>query len=390
MDTPDKKKIIIFSLVYLPEYVGGAEVAMDQITKQSALDEYDFHMITLGSPFAETQRVGNIQVHYTGLLGKNKFLFFISKCLFPFSSCLEYLRLNKKLKFSAIWSLMANQAGGGAIFSKILTPKTKFILTLQEGDSLEHVKKRARRAGPFFKQMFVRADRIQTISHFLKDFAWHVLGKKDDKVVVIPNGVDIALFDKEISAEERISIRAGFGYAPTDKVIVTTSRLTHKNGIDTLIDTVKLLPSEYKLLLIGAGPDETTLKAQVARLSLEDRVTFAGRKAFENLYKYLKSSEIFIRLSRSEGFGNSFIEAMAARIPVVATNVGGIVDFMQDGKNGFLVPPESPEKAKEAILRLGSLESQTFLIQAAYDTVIGKYQWKDIGQSFNTLFKTCL
>ncbi len=387
MENSNKKKIIIFSLVYLPEYVGGAEVAMDQITKQSALDEYDFHMITLGSPFAPTQRVGNIQVHYTGLLGKNKFLFFISKCMFPFSSCLEYLRLNKTLKFSAIWSLMANQAGGGAIFSKMFTPKTKFLLTLQEGDSLEHVKSRARRAGPFYKQMFVRADKVQTISHFLKDFAWHMLGKQDPKVEVIPNGVDIELFDRVVSPAEIAKVRAEFGYTNEDKVIVTTSRLTHKNGIDTLIDTVRLLPPKYKLLLIGAGPDEGALRSQVTRLGLDNRVVFAGKKPFENLYLYLKSAQVFVRLSRSEGFGNSFIEAMAARIPVVATNVGGIVDFMQDGENGYLVPSEAPERAKDAIVKACESD-QTLVLQKAYDTVISRYQWKDIGTAFNRLFKT--
>lgn len=389
MDANAKKKIIIFSLVYLPEFVGGAEVAMDQITKQTALDEYEFHMITLGSPFEPARRVGNIQVHYTGLLGKNKFLFFISKCLFPFSSAWKYLRLNKTLKFSAIWSLMANQAGGGAIFSKMLTPKTKFLLTLQEGDSLEHMKSRAKRAGPFYKQMFVRAERIQVISHFLKEFAWNMLGKKDEKVSVIPNGVDIELFDKNISAEEVAQVRSEFGYIPADKVIVTTSRLTHKNGIDTLIDTMPLLPEEYKLLLIGAGPDEEKLKAQVARLKLEGRVIFAGKKPFEELYKYLKSSQVFVRLSRSEGFGNSFIEAMAARIPVVATHVGGIVDFIKDGENGFLVAPESPEKAKEAILKAGESDI-AFLLKNGYDTVLGRYQWKDVGQSFKQLFSTWL
>lgn len=389
METTDKKKIIIFALVYLPEYVGGAEVAVDQITKQSSLNGYDLHMITLGSLFAPTQRVGNIQVHYTGLLGKNRFLFFISKAMFPFTSVLEYLRLNKSLKFSMIWALMANQAGIGALFAKYATPKTKLLLTLQEGDTVEHVMNRAKLTGPFFKKLFERADKIQTISHFLKDFAWKILGKQDEKVIVIPNGVDIELFDKEMSIEEIQRTRAEFGYSVEDNVIVTTSRLTHKNGIDTLIDTVKLLPMTYKLLLIGAGPDEGVLKGQVARLGLEDRVVFAGKKPFEELYRYLKSSQVFVRLSRSEGFGNSFIEAMATKIPVVATEVGGIVDFIQDGENGFLIAPESPEKAKEAILKACESD-QARLLQSAYDTVVQRYQWKDVGVAFNTLFKQCL
>lgn len=381
--------------MYLPEYVGGAEVAMDQITKQSALNEYDFHMVTLGKFGAPSRKVGNIEVHYTGMFGQNKILFFLSKCLFPITSSLKYVRLHKKYSFSAIWALMANYAGLGALFGKIMTPKPKLVLTLQEGDTIEHVMSRARFTGPFFKKLFVKADVIQCISHFLKDFAWKILGSEDKKVVVIPNGVDIELFDKSVSEDEIAEIRNSFGYKPEDRVIVTTSRLTHKNGIDTLIDTVALLPDEYRLLLIGAGPDESALKTQTARLGLENRITFAGRKDFIDLYKYLKASQVFVRLSRSEGFGNSFIEAMAARIPVIATNVGGIVDFMRDRENGFLVPPEDPTKAKEAILlATGSLTSTglspatlAMILDQAYATVMAHYQWKDVGESFSQLFK---
>lgn len=380
--------------MYLPEYVGGAEVAMDQITKQSALNDYDFHMVTLGKFGAPSKRVGSIEVHYTGMFGENKILFFISKCLFPITSSLKYVRLHKKYSFSAIWALMANYAGLGALFGKIMTPKPKLVLTLQEGDTIEHVMSRARFTGPFFKKLFVKADVIQCISHFLKDFAWKILGNEDKKVVVIPNGVDIELFDKSVTDAEITEIRGSFGYKPGDKVIVTTSRLTHKNGIDTLIDAAALLSDDYKLLLIGAGPDESALKAQVGRLGLENRVTFAGRKDFIGLYKYLKASQVFVRLSRSEGFGNSFIEAMAARIPVIATNVGGIVDFMRDRENGFLVPPEDPTKAKEAILlATGSLapnglsqETLAMILDQAYATVMAHYQWKDVGESFKQLF----
>ena len=96
-----------------------------------------------------------------------------------------------------------------------------------------------------------------------------------------------------------------------------------------------------------------------------------------------------MRLSRSEGFGNSFIEAMAARIPVVATHVGGIVDFIQDKENGLLVSPEHSQEAQDAIVRAVETDSSQ-MVEAGYATAVGKYQWKDIGQSFDTLFKKLL
>lgn len=291
-----------------------------------------------------------------------------------------------------IWSLMANHAAFGALFAKLAKPKVKMLLTLQEGDSTEHVMVRARLTWPLFKQIFKKADKIQVISQFLKDFALRILGEKEnEKISIIPNGVDVVAFDREITREERIEIRRRYAFTDTDKVIIHTGRLTHKNGMDTLVHTVSLLPPEYKLLLVGSGSDEKSLKDLTEKLEIKDRVVFAGRKPYEELYTYLKASDVFVRLSRSEGFGNSFIEAMAAKIPVVATGVGGIVDFMRDGENGYLVAPENPIEAKEAILKITqSNQINTTMIETAYAMVEKKYTWSKVGQSFGILFKTFL
>ncbi len=385
-----RKKIIIFSLVYLPEYVGGAEIAIDQITKQKELAAYDFHMVTLGGFSASDRKVGAVTVHYTGLFGTNKLLFTISKFLFIITAPLKYVFLNKTYKFDMIWALMANYAGLGASIAKSMHAKNKLLLTIQEGDTIAHIMKRARLIWSLFKKLFIKADNIQVISKFLKDFSLHILGKtEDEKIVIIPNGVDLEAFTKTITTEERAQIRNEFGFVDTDKVIVTTSRLTLKNGVDTLIDTLALLPEGYKLLIIGAGPDEAMLKDKTQTLGLTDRVRFAGRKPYEELYKYLKSSEVFARLSRSEGFGNSFIEAMAARIPVVGTDVGGIVDFLENDVNGYMVRPEDPQAARDALVKATTTLTST-LTDAAYTRVQERYQWSTVASQFDNLFKKIL
>lgn len=386
-----RKKIIIFSLVYLPEYVGGAEIAIDQITKQKELAGYDFHMVTLGGFFQPDRKVGEVTVHYTGLFGKNKILFTISKFAFIITAAIKYFFLQRKYKFDLIWPLMASYAGLAAFFAKVLHRKQKLLLTIQEGDTIRHIMKRAWLSWPFYKGLFVKADSIQVISKFLKDFSLQILGKTEDKkIVIIPNGVDLHAFTKNISVEERGQIRNEFGFIETDKVVVTTSRLTVKNGVDTLIEALALLPQEYKLLIIGAGPDEQKLRAQVLNLKLNDRVRFAGRKPYEELYRYLKSSDVFARLSRSEGFGNSFIEAMAAGIPVVATDAGGIVDFLEDKVNGFMIKPEQPQSAANAIVQAVTSSLTSTLTLSASDMVQARYQWSTVAGQFDDLFKKIL
>lgn len=380
------KKIVIFSVLYLPEYVGGAEVAIDQITKQKELDQYEFHMITLGESGRPSHKVGNIMVHYTGMLGKTGILFTLSKFFYIIACVYKYFSLQKKYAFDLVWPLMAGYGGLAAFFVKILEPKQKLLLTIQEGDTVKHIMSRAMLSWPFYKGLFVKADSIQVISKFLKMFSLDILGKtEDEKIVIIPNGVDLESFAKEVSPEKRTEVRAQYGFQETDIVVVTTSRLTEKNGVDTLIDTMAILPPEYKLLIIGAGPDEDMLKAKVVQKGLSSRVTFAGRKPYEELYMYLKSSDVFARLSRSEGFGNSFIEAMAAELPTIGTDVGGIVDFLQDGVTGYVVTPQNEDLAKQAILR-ASVKDKT-IIANAKRLVQEKYSWNTVAQQFDELFK---
>lgn len=383
------KKILIFSLLYLPEYVGGAEIAVDQITKQKELEGYEFHMITLGGFTQESRKVGSITVHYTGLLGKGFVLFTISKFLFILTCVWKYLSLQKKHVFDAIWPIMASYAGLAAFLVKVLKPKQKLLLTIQEGDTIRHIMKRAWLSWPMYKGLFVKADSIQVISKFLEQFSLDILNKqKDEKIVVIPNGVDVDIFSKKITDDQRKHIRKEYGFVDADIVIVTTSRLTKKNGVDTLIETLKLLPEEYKLMIIGAGEDEFTLKKLVEHEKLFSRVIFVGRKKYEELYAYLGSSDVFARLSRSEGFGNSFIEAMVTGLPVVGTSVGGIVDFLQDGVTGYIAEPDNPESAKQAILR-ASLKDKS-VIEAGVKTVQDRYTWSNVAKQFDNLFKKIL
>lgn len=94
------------------------------------------------------------------------------------------------------------------------------------------------------------------------------------------------------------------------------------------------------------------LQALVRDLRLTHRFHFAG--SVTDLHEYLSASDIFVLPSRSEGFSNAIIEAMAAYLPVVATDVGGNAEAVKDGVNGFIVPSENPAQLAKAILRLAN------------------------------------
>jgi glycosyltransferase involved in cell wall biosynthesis len=106
----------------------------------------------------------------------------------------------------------------------------------------------------------------------------------------------------------------------------------HKNALDTVIRALALLPEAVHFLMVGNGPDKNALAKLADRLGVSARVHFHASVPIEKLPDYLKSCDIFIRPSRSEGMGNSFIEAMAAGLPVIGTQEGGIADFLFDAK----------------------------------------------------------
>lgn len=385
-----KKKILIFSLVYYPRFIGGAEIAVKEITDRIAPAEISFDMVTLRKSAPKFERLGSVNVYRVGFgwraseesfFGRHK----IYKYFFPFFALRKALALQRKNHYDAVWSIMANYAGFGALFFKLLHPKIPLILTLQEGDPIQYIKKRVGIMYPVFKRIFTGADRIQTISNYLADWARDMGAKAG--IVVVPNGVDVKKFkveSEELKAENRERVRGELGYGKDDTVLVTTSRLVEKNAVGDIIETLSFLPETIKLLIIGTGALEKSLRSKVKGQMLEARVRFAGFVPHEKLPPYLWASDIFVRPSLSEGMGNSFIEAMAASLPVIATRVGGITDFLRDGETGLFCETGNPRSIAQKVDKLvKDAESRKYITENAGRMVEARYDWHFIAERMN-------
>ncbi|MDQ3014282.1 MAG: glycosyltransferase family 4 protein [bacterium] len=366
------KRFLIFSVAYHP-FVGGAEIAVKEITDRITNIQFDMITINLDGKQKAEEQIGNVHVYRIGRQGK------LSKLFFPFTACLKAGELHKKNKYDAIWSIMASFSGFAAVFFKMMHSKIPFILNLQEGDPIPYIKRQVWFVYPLFQQIFRRANVIHALSHYLADFA-RDMGAKGI-VEVIPNGVNPELFSKQYSPEEIKIIRTELGLFPEDKVLITTSRLVKKNGVGDVIATLPLLPEQVKFVIIGIGKLEEELKAQVKALNLERRVVFAGLKPNNNLPGYLAASDIFIRPSLSEGQGISFIEAMAAGIPIIATPVGGIPDFLKDNETGLFCEVQNPKSIAEKVtMLLENPELRATLTKNAKALVAEKYNWDLIAE----------
>ena len=212
---------------------------------------------------------------------------------------------------------------------------------------------------------------------------------------IIPNGVAVGLFSKEFPQMSLDMVKNELGKKMGDIFLVTTSRLVYKNAIDNVISAFALLPKHISFVVLGTGPDEKKLKQLVERLDLTDRVAFLGHIDHAEMPKYLKASDIFIRPSRSEGMGNSFIEAMAVGLPVIATQEGGIADFLFDEKKnpdkpvtGWAVEKDSPKDIARVVKDIvGHQEKMRAVVKTAQEMVKEKYEWGVIAMETRTVFE---
>ena len=385
-----KKKILIFSLAYYPSHIGGAEVAIKEITDRLSPDDYEFHLVCnrYDSNLPKVEKIGNVKVHRIGwatsspsMADLRKFPLHLNKLIYQFQAYWFAKKLHKKEKFDGIWAMMAHATGVPAAKFKRAFPEVKFILTLQEGDPPEVIERKMRPLKKDFDAAFKTADVIQVISSFLGNWA-KKKGCKNEPVL-IPNAVDIAHFTQIYSEDELQKAKNELGKKAGDVFLVTTSRLVHKNAIDDVIRALPKLSEKVKFVVFGTGPDEVMLHDLAKELGVAERVLFKGHIDHSDMPKYLKACDIFIRPSRSEGMGNSFIEAMAAELPVIATQVGGISDFLFDAKlnpkkeaTGWAVDPDSPDQIVEAVKKiLDRPELAATTVQTAHNLTTSKYDW---------------
>jgi glycosyltransferase involved in cell wall biosynthesis len=169
------------------------------------------------------------------------------------------------------------------------------------------------------------------------------------KHVVIHNGVDEERFSINKAREY---VRTIYGFSDKDIVIGAVGRLVPHKGHSYIFNAVKEVKKKHKrvkILLVGQGPEEETLKELGRTLEL-DALFLSGEK--NDIPELMKSMDIFVHPAFNESFGITIVEAMFSGLPVVATNFGGIPEIVTNGETGILVPRKDSGAIKNALLRL--------------------------------------
>jgi glycosyltransferase involved in cell wall biosynthesis len=169
-------------------------------------------------------------------------------------------------------------------------------------------------------------------------------GAAPEKVVRLPHGVDTSRFSPA-SAEERRSRRVRQGLPEAAVIVIYTGRLLRGKGLETLVEAFAAVAGQdprAHLMIVGSGQGQTLsvepqLRESVRQRGLDARVSFTGR--VDDVADRLRASDLFVFPSEFEALGISLIEAAACGLPAIGARTGGIVDVIEDGASGLLVPP---------------------------------------------------
>jgi len=194
------------------------------------------------------------------------------------------------------------------------------------------------------------ADRVVTVGGSTREYMIREKGIPADRVVTIPTGVDLTVFDPERvpgDLREELGIPA---QAPVFGTVSVFRRLKgHQYMLEAVPEILRAVP-EAKVLLAGEGPQEKNIRSKVEELGIGKAVFLPGFR--EDIPKVLNTMDVFVFPSLQEALGTAILEALAMKRAVVASRVGGIPEIIEDGKTGFLVDPEKPAAIAERVIPL--------------------------------------
>lgn len=308
-------------------------------------------------------------VHHTGPYAISEFLI---KGLFAAR------RLVKHNNYDIIHYFFSIPTG---LISFFLDQNIPYIVSLRGGDVPGYVRDEVqmlhRIATPVNRLIWRRAEAVVALSHDLGKGVRKVEPGLECQVVY--NGVDTDHFRPLPISEKNGSVIH----------ILTVCRLLKWKGIQYLFEALSATDKEmFRISVVGTGTYEPELKNRAWELGLKNQVSFVGSKAHEDLSYIYNQADIFALPSYGDSFGQVFTEAMACGLPIIAARSGGVQEFVENGVNGFLVPPKDSKSIAEAIRRLSaSSELRNKMGQNNIQKIKSRFQWDAVARQYKDVYE---
>lgn len=324
----------------IPTYfpvVGGAQVQVRQLSQSLASQGWAVTILTRQHSYAHPQGLSSSEIiagtpvrRLNSQGGKSGSLRFIL-------SGLGYFLRNGRRGIYHAHDIGA--AGWLAVLARFLFGG-RSLVKLRTGTVAYKESLRSRWARWQFHAMLRLADQVIVVNREVQAYL-QALGIPAERVVWIPNGVDIERF-YPASPIQKSQARAQLGIGAAERVVLYVGRLEHMKGVDILLrgwKELRQLQREHcRLILVGDGPERETLAQMARNFGVDASVCFAGEQ--DSVNAYYRAADLFVLPSRTEGLSNALLEGMASGLPVLVSKVGGAVDLVQEGQSGFFFESE--------------------------------------------------
>ncbi len=228
-------------------------------------------------------------------------------------------------------------------------------------------------------------------SQYMVSHVKWAFGLPDDKLVMVPNGVNMQVYD-EVRKQDLESFRTTFAL-PEEKLVLFVGRLVYEKGAHVLINAIpKILDKvNAKFVIVGSGYMKEQLSTIVRSMGLEHKVLFTGFVDEESLLKLQSCADVSVVPSLFEPFGIVALEAMAARSPVVVSDTGGLGEIVEHDVSGVKVYPNNTESLAWGIIKVLTDEKYgNNLRENAFKRIQEKYDWDKIARQTERIYEHVL
>jgi len=257
--------------------------------------------------------------------------------------------IHAHLTYSSVWAALASRLTGVPAVASLHVAPSAAIREATRDRVMQFVTNRW-------------AKRVVLVSEALRDSYLEKSGIARDRLAVVHNGIDTARFARD-RATTRARLEQELGIPPNVPIAATVSVLRAGKGIEVLLAAIDKVPDAL-FVIFGDGPMRGEWTALAEQLGVSNRIRWAGfRKDVDEL---LAGCDLLVHPTLADAFPTVLLESMAAGVPVVASNVGGIPEIIDDGVTGVLVPPANPEALAAAVAALlGDRERSARMADAA-------------------------
>jgi glycosyltransferase involved in cell wall biosynthesis len=260
------------------------------------------------------------------------------------------------------------------------------LIVVYQGNDAHDLSKWDRRERKLINSLLQRADAVVAVSgNLLKKVREACPGLKFRREQLLPNGAPIDLVDQA-------EIELMKAHVPTDFAF-TACHLIHRKGVDVLIEAIKIAKdwgTNIQLVIAGDGPEKENLLQLARTNNLAQQIKFIGDQSHLQILSLMKSCLFFVLSSRAEGMPLVIVEAMACGKSVVATDVDGVPEIVQNGVTGILVPADDCQLLAKGMVRLYSDSNyRKSLENKAKARAIREYSWESIADRYLELIEAC-